>query len=68
MGVKWGKLRNDADYRTVHDGGKVAGWVVLIDDKWIARNAEGTIRADFDTMQEAQDFLSTMLNARGETE
>ncbi len=68
MGVKWGKLRSNDAYKTAHAGDRVVGWVVLIDDKWIARNAEGTIRADFDTMQEAQDFLSTMLNARGETE
>lgn len=30
------------------------------------RNAAGTVRADFDTMQEAQDFLTTILNAQGE--
>lgn len=67
MAIKWGKLRRNDNYKTAHRGGTVVGWVVLIDDRWIARNAEGTIRADFDTMEEAQDFLTTMLNAQGET-
>lgn len=68
MGVKWGKLRSNDNYKTAHAGDRVVGWVVLIDGKWIARNETGTIRADFDTMEEAQQFLTLVLNARGETE
>lgn len=68
MGVKWGKLRSNDAYKTAHAGDRVVGWVVLIDGKWIARTADATIRADFDTMEEAQDFLTLVLNAQGETE
>ena len=42
---------------------QIQGWVVLIDDKWIARSSDGNIRADFDTMEEAQQFLKTMIGA-----
>ena len=68
MDIKWGKLRSNDNYKTAHAGPIVAGWVVLIDAKWIARSADGSIRADFDTMEEAQDFLTTMLNVQGATE
>lgn len=60
METKWGRLQSQENYRTLHRGGTVVGWVVLIDDKWIARTADGTIRADFDTMKEAQQFLNVM--------
>lgn len=44
--------------------GRLKGWVVLINDKWIARSSDGSIRADFDTMEEAQQFLKTMIGAQ----
>lgn len=50
-------------YKTLHRGPHVVGWVVMIDDKWIARSADGSIRADFDTMDEAQQFLTVMVSA-----
>jgi hypothetical protein len=42
---------------------RVHGWVVKIDGKWVARNESATIRAEFDTIDEAKDFLKTMLGA-----
>ena len=63
MEAKWGRLHSNEYYRTLHRGGTVVGWVVMIDDKWIARSADGSIRADFDTMEEAQQFLTVMVSA-----
>ena len=63
METKWGRLHGNEYYKTLHRGGTVIGWVVKIDDKWIARNAQGTVRADFDTMDEAQQFLTVMVSA-----
>lgn len=67
MDIEWGRLNSLEHYKVAQRRGVVLGWVVLIDGKWIARTADANIRADFDTMAEAQDFLSTMLNAQGET-
>ena len=61
--AKWGRLHGNDNYKTLHRGGTVIGWVVMIDDKWIARNPQGTVRADFDTMEEAQQFLTVMVSA-----
>lgn len=66
--ITWGKLHSSENYKVAQEGGKVHGWLVLIDGTWIARTPDGTIRAEFDTMQEAQDFLTTILNAKGEAE
>ena len=50
-------------YKTLHRGPHVVGWVVMIDDKWIARLADGSVRAEFDTMEEAQQFLTVIVSA-----
>ena len=63
METKWGRLHGNDNYKTLHRAGEVVGWVVKIDDRWIARNAQGTVRADFDTMEEAQQFLTLMVSA-----
>ena len=65
---EWGKLHSTENYKVVQEGGKVHGWVVKIDGKWIARTPDGNVRADFDTMEEAQDFLILILTARGANE
>jgi hypothetical protein len=66
--IKWSRLRSNENYKTAHAGDKLVGWIALIDGQWIARSETGGIRADFDTMQEAQDFLTTIFNAQGEDE
>ncbi len=70
MDIEWGRLHSQENYKVAQAGvaglQKVVGWVVLIDGKWMARTADATIRAEFDTMQEAQDFLSLVLKAQGE--
>lgn len=65
MDIEWSRLHSQ-NYKVAQEGRRVRGWVVLIDGKWIARNETGTIRVDFDTMEEAQDFLSLLLKAQGE--
>lgn len=63
MEAKWGKLHSNEYYKTLHHGPHVVGWVVMIDSQWIARTADGSIRAEFDTMKEAQQFLTLMVSA-----
>lgn len=50
-------------YKTLHRGGNVVGWIVFLQNRWIARTADGSVRADFDTADEAQQFLTTMVSA-----
>jgi hypothetical protein len=66
MDIEWGKLHSTENYKVAQQHDVVRGWIVLINGKWIARTADATIRADFDTMEEAQDFLTLVLNAKGE--
>lgn len=61
--LKWGKMHSNECYRTLHRADVVVGWVVMINDAWIARSADGSIRAAFDTMDEAQQFLTVMVSA-----
>ena len=68
MGIEWGKLHSTENYKVAQEGGRIHGWVVLIDGKWIARTADATIRADFETIDEAKDFLTTILNSKGANE
>jgi hypothetical protein len=66
---KWDRLRSNEDYQVLRNAGlvpeqdAVVGWVVKIDGQWVARSASGTVRADFETIDEAKDFLITMINA-----
>jgi len=63
---RWEPLYSNADYEIFIDS-KVHAWVVKIDDKWLARTADGNIRAEFDTIEEGKDFIQTMLGADNET-
>ena len=58
----WTKLNSQPIYEVLMDG-RVRGWVVKIDGKWVARDESATIRAEFDTLEEGKDFLKTMLGA-----
>jgi len=63
MDFKWDRLRSNEDYQVLWHVGVISGWVVKIDGQWVARSASGTVRADFETIDEAKDFLITMINA-----
>lgn len=63
METRWGRMHSTEHYKTLHRGNAVIGWVVMINLKWIARTTDGTIRAEFDTMKEAQQFLTLMVSA-----
>jgi len=63
MEFKWGTMVSNEDYQVLRHAYVVVGWVVKIDGEWVARNASGTVRADFETIDEAKDFLITMINA-----
>ena len=69
MEFKWDTMVSNEDYQVLRNAGLVAeqdvvvGWVVKIDGQWVARSASGTVRADFETIDEAKDFLITMINA-----
>jgi hypothetical protein len=60
---KWDRLRSNEDYQVLRNADVISGWVVKIDGQWVARSASGTVRADFETIDEAKDFLITMINA-----
>lgn len=51
--------------------GRIAAWVVHIKEsrsgEWVARSADASIRVEFDTRDEAKDFLTTMINAGGQS-
>jgi hypothetical protein len=69
MEFKWDTMVSNEDYQVLRNAGLVAeqdvvvGWVVKIDGQWVARSASGTVRADFETIDEAKDFLITMINS-----
>lgn len=63
MNAKWSRLNSNEHYKTLTWGNRLFGWVVLIDGAWIARTVDGSVRADFDTMEEAQQFLTTIVSA-----
>jgi hypothetical protein len=60
---KWDRLRSNEDYQVLRNADVISGWVVKIDGQWVARSASGTVRADFETIDEAKDFLITMINS-----
>ena len=60
---EWDRLRSNEDYQVLRNADVISGWVVKIDGQWVARSASGTVRADFETIDEAKDFLITMINA-----
>lgn len=63
MKAKWDHLKSNKDYQVLRTGNVVVGWVVQIDDKWVARTADASVRAaDFDTIEEAKDFLTTIIH------
>lgn len=62
MKAKWTTLSSNKDYQVLRNVDVVIGWVVLIEDQWVARSADGTVRADFDTIEEAKDFLTTIVH------
>jgi hypothetical protein len=43
----------------------VAGWVLTLDDpqRFVARNDTGSVRVEFDTQEEAKDFLMLLCAA-----
>ena len=60
---RWDRLRSNEDYQVLRNADVISGWVVKIDGQWVARSASGTVRADFETIDEAKDFLTTMITA-----
>ena len=40
----------------------IRGWVLSLDGKHIARNENGVVRAEFDDLGEAKDFLWAIVN------
>ena len=41
---------------------RIRGWLLILDGKYIARSEDGSVRAEFDTLEEAQDFLWAIVN------
>lgn len=67
----WGRMSSkNTEDEVLLKRGRIEAWVVRIKEVnhgvWIARSADGSIRAEFDNRDEAKDFLMTMINARGQ--
>lgn len=58
----WTPLRSNKDYIVLRNVDVIRGWIVKIGDQWIARSADGTVRAEFDTIDEAKNFLTVMVS------
>lgn len=43
----------------------IRGWLLILDGKFVARNENGTVRAEFDTYDEAKEFLWAIVNMEG---
>jgi len=61
--LRWDRMHKHEYYQTLHLGPNVVGWIVKLDGRWIARLADGSVRAEFDTMEEAQQFLTVIASA-----
>lgn len=63
MKASWTTLSSNEDYQVLRNADMVVGWVVNIDGQWIARTADASVRAaDFDTIEDAKDFLTTIIH------
>jgi hypothetical protein len=59
----------DADTQVVMQGvSHIKGWLLRLDDenrvsiRYVARSEDGSVRAEFDTIEEAKDFLWAIVN------
>ena len=59
----------DADTQVIMRGAShIKGWLLRLDDPfgggelWVARSEDGSVRAEFDNINEAQDFLWAIVN------
>lgn len=59
----WTPLRSNKDYIVLRNVDVIIGWIVKIGDQWVARSADGTVRAEFDDLDEAKNFLTVMVSA-----
>jgi hypothetical protein len=41
---------------------RIRGWLLRLDGVWIARSEDGSVRAEFDTIEEAKEFLWAIVN------
>lgn len=64
--VWWQEPSLDGQYKVIMRGqSSIAGWLVKIDDKYVARVEELSLRAEFDTSQEAENFLMLICKSKG---
>lgn len=60
---------NELWWDTIADGhvimqgrSRIRGWLLILDGKYIARSEDGSVRSEFDTFEEARDFLWAIVN------
>ena len=52
-----------ADGHVVMQGrSRIRGWLLILDGKYVARSENGSVRSEFDTFEEARDFLWAIVN------
>ena len=57
----------DADTQVIMRGtSHIKGWLLRLDDDlWVARSEDGSVRAEFDNINEAQEFLWAIVKMEG---
>jgi hypothetical protein len=57
----WDRLDTNANV-IMQGRSRIRGWLLILDGKYIARSENGSVRSEFDTFEEARDFLWAIVN------
>jgi len=57
----WDRLDTNANV-IMQGRSRIRGWLLILDGKYIARSEDGSVRSEFDTFEEARDFLWAIVN------
>ena len=58
----WWNAMDDTTLVIMRGVSHIKGWLLILDGKYIARSEDGTVRAEFDNIDEAKDFLWAIVN------
>lgn len=59
----WWNAMDDSTLVVMRGVSHIKGWLLRLDDDlWVARSEDGSVRAEFDNIDEAKDFLWAIVN------
>lgn len=58
----WWDGLDDSTLVVMRGASHIKGWLLRLDGRYIARSEDGSVRAEFDTLDEAKDFLWAIVN------